>query len=90
MRANLPGVGAGPALRGKVDLCTARWGYWIDKENNWEIYFDKLNSTYESRSIFIDERMFAFDFENYCRCGDGSNSVWKEFICKSALTLGLK
>ena len=22
MRANLPGVGAGPALRGKVDLCS--------------------------------------------------------------------
>ena len=26
MRANLPGVGAVPALRGKVDLCTARRG----------------------------------------------------------------
>ena len=26
MRANPPGVGAGPALRGKVDLCIARRG----------------------------------------------------------------
>ena len=75
MRANLPGVGAGPALRGKVDLCTARWGYWIDKENNSEIYFDKLNSTYEKRSIFNDKRMIASDFEHNCRCGDRSNSV---------------
>ena len=26
MRANLPGVGAGPALRGKVDVCTGSRG----------------------------------------------------------------
>ena len=26
IRANLPELGAGPAIRGKVDLCTARRG----------------------------------------------------------------
>ena len=32
MRANLPGVGAGPTLRDNVDLCTLysqKGGYWI-------------------------------------------------------------
>ena len=75
MRANLPGEGAGPVLPGKIDLSTARRGYWIDKENKWEVYFDKLNSIYEYRNISNDTRMFASDFEHYCRNEDGYNSV---------------
>ena len=40
MRENLPGVGAGQALRGKVDVCTlysvqAVGGHWIDKKYNY-------------------------------------------------------
>ena len=40
MRANLPGIGAGQALREKLDLCTARREYWMDKENNYKVYFN--------------------------------------------------
>ena len=51
MRANQPGVGASPARRGELDLCTARRGYWIDLGNNWIVNFDQLNSSYEDMSV---------------------------------------
>ena len=66
-------------------------GYWIlDLENFWKVYFNQLNSYYENRKYFKDGRMFASDFEHYCRYRDGSKSVLKEIICNSAPILGLK
>ena len=61
-------------------------GCWKDIENNCEVHSYKLNSYYENKSIFNDERMFASDFENYCLYRDGSNSVYKEVICNSVIT----
>ena len=74
MRANLQGVGAGPALRGKLDLCTAKMGL-LNRLRKLEVYFNQLNVYYENRKYFKDGRIFASDFEYYCRFRDGSKSV---------------